>query len=1075
MRARKAFFAKVMAAAIALTSVLPSSLLVQAATIETVAEPVTGAEATSNWNTPLGPKVNEGGVETWKFVAGKGDGNDNTDYSTAGAAAVTYASKLDISAKMPTEMTPGDPDNENNLKFNYSVYTEKGSFEKMKFGIMVEYIDPTHWFYVGYDWYPHENPDGTPNSGWATNYPTHGHWYCEYNLGSGKKWPNIDGLIKNAAGTKGIDLEDNMFRNIEIEYVRDNAIQITVKEMGQVDPVTGAVTEDPNGRTVSVRLADKDYELQDNETLNQNVTRLEDNAFQTLASYQPTKADGKDYGRYMGFKISNGSTMNIQNVTSNYKNLAGDLQPIAFEDFGWKWVKNYDTLNIPQANRPSLSMGFTAGGRNYMILDAATSQTPVTDYLTNVTDFGYGEISADLRSDISGKEPDEATTPDDGNDTNTGSSTDPTTPVAQAAEDAEKMTPAAPFYLSARYDTETGEDVAVGWNGENWEYRVGDTTEELTKVPLKAELKKDYRIKMAIDYNSQKLSASVAPVVEGAVGEETVLLGMTDVTPTPAGMTNPAPVSDDIAAGSIAVTTGKKSILYVRNLSYTKKSYAPATDLANTYNDVAGSTKSNLAGNNADYKYFTEPWTAFAGEMAAVKAVIDKITPISPSDATEAEAKATAAWNALKTNVVVESNAYTTFYTTYDGVKNISEQGAYLDTDGSWTAFDTARKAAKTLVDGIGTKGYANEAALQTEIDDIDLATKFAALKKPATDEEKSGLQAEINAAADFFAKENKDYYDATEWETYEAAYNAAKELLENASATITDKDIAAKLEALEAAKTLTPAEATNDDIDDYNGKIAAIESAVSGNFTETDDYKAALAAAKALGADDATPNKKELAEALAALKAEQEKLTPISKGPEGPGGGDDKKEPVLTPNQQVTDATAPGMTFTVTDTANKTVALTEATVSGAKVTVPATVKTADGIECKVVAIAANAFTAGNSAKMTQITVGDNIETINTNAFNGCKKLKTIIIGANVKSIAKNAFNNCKKIQTVTFKGAKLPSMKKNSFNKVKTKASKIVVKVNKSLIKKASQKKALAKKFKKFGLKVSQNKIKKA
>ncbi len=109
---------------------------------------------------------------------------------------------------------------------------------------------------------------------------------------------------------------------------------------------------------------------------------------------------------------------------------------------------------------------------------------------------------------------------------------------------------------------------------------------------------------------------------------------------------------------------------------------------------------------------------------------------------------------------------------------------------------------------------------------------------------------------------------------------------------------------------------------------------------------------------------------------------------------------------------------------------------------IPSTV-TIDNITYKVVRIAADAFK--NNKKITKVTIGRNVTTIETNVFYGCTKLKTISVGSNVttigakafykctaltkitipakvKKIGKQAFYGCKKLKTITIKTTKLTS-----------------------------------------------------
>lgn len=125
-------------------------------------------------------------------------------------------------------------------------------------------------------------------------------------------------------------------------------------------------------------------------------------------------------------------------------------------------------------------------------------------------------------------------------------------------------------------------------------------------------------------------------------------------------------------------------------------------------------------------------------------------------------------------------------------------------------------------------------------------------------------------------------------------------------------------------------------------------------------------------------------------------------------------------------------------------------------VTVPATVKAADGTEYKVTSVAANAFK--NNKKLKKVTLGKNVTTVEKNAFSGCsaltsvkldaalttigagafqncKKLNKVTIPKNVTTIEKNAFSGCTSLKTITIKSVKLKKIGKKAFNKINKKA----------------------------------------
>lgn len=115
------------------------------------------------------------------------------------------------------------------------------------------------------------------------------------------------------------------------------------------------------------------------------------------------------------------------------------------------------------------------------------------------------------------------------------------------------------------------------------------------------------------------------------------------------------------------------------------------------------------------------------------------------------------------------------------------------------------------------------------------------------------------------------------------------------------------------------------------------------------------------------------------------------------------------------------------------------------KVTIPDTVKI-KGVEFKVTQISAN-------------------------AFKNCKTLKSVVIGKNIRTIGKKAFFGCKKLGKITFKGTKVPKIKKQAFKKTKAKAKVFAPKkmkknalnrLKKNLKKAGLSKKAVYKKSKK-------------
>ena len=53
------------------------------------------------------------------------------------------------------------------------------------------------------------------------------------------------------------------------------------------------------------------------------------------------------------------------------------------------------------------------------------------------------------------------------------------------------------------------------------------------------------------------------------------------------------------------------------------------------------------------------------------------------------------------------------------------------------------------------------------------------------------------------------------------------------------------------------------------------------------------------------------------------------------------------------------------------------------------------------------------NSSITEVSIGDNIRTIGSNAFYGCPNLKTVVLGDNVKRIEGHAFADCPKLERI--------------------------------------------------------------
>lgn len=1025
MKAKKAFLAKVLAAAIAVTSILPNGLVAEAATIETV-ETVQNLEADENWSTAF-ETYNDGGVDSWHLVSGTGHANNNNDYANENSSALVYTSKIDLGKSAVGY------DANKNLKMSYEVYPN-GNVSDMKFGMFLKYVDTTHWAYLGYD------------------HNAASKWFLEYNLGSGNDYPDMTAL-------NSFEFEDHTFTRIEFTYKSESEMDVEITSLGK-DGMT-------KGETVKATINDQIATAGNKNNNNADVLKqLED-----YATGDKKVRTAFRIGTSQGGTISD---INVSSFKSNFKDLESDLEDVDFDACGWTWAREADGTpgeDHADATKPKF-VDEVVGGIDYRRLNAVSSQTPVTSYNTGVTDFEFGKVSAVVRSEKDG----------------------------------------GAFSVASRYADKKG-GVQIGWNGTNWEYKLGNADAVALKVDLKPETGKDYLLSMEIDRDNE-LTASVKKVGENEKevslipggltddGEEpgTTEPGATDPSPTDPSPTDPSPenpspedpspedpspedpspegpspeepegegeenkgteeaakaigkfvrnlvkaVKDavtpeksvsvkDIEKGSIAVTAGKGVSVLVRDIEYTKKSYSKTTELEAKYNEVAAADKANLAEDNGNNKFFTEAWTAFKEAMSAAKAIIDDdATLISPTDATEALGSVTSAWETLEGNIVQESQAYTDLKAKYDEVKDL-ENDNYIEA--TWTAFTEKRDNAKTIIDGIldGSTPYANEQAITDTNALAELTDAFDALDRLAGEEDKAALQTAYDDVKDI--TNDNGYYTEVSWTAFETARNRVKELLD--SETATQNEISEALDALSAAKLgLTFRTATTEEKSAFESAINGIKAEVDGKLTPDEAYNTALAEAEAL-INSGSATKKELDEALAKLKAAKDALKPVTKPDENPGGN--------TPPGGNGQVTPPVTTPALTNGKVEKVGTVDYQVSNADKKEVIVKKGYDGKKAKKVTIPAEVTINGVSCTVVEIA---------PNAFKGYTKMKSVTIGKNVRKIGKGAFAGCKKLSQVTFKGSACTSIGKQAFSKT---SSKMTVKIPKALKK---NKKQLAK-FKK-------------
>lgn len=897
MKKRKAFLAKVLAAAIAVTTVLPGAMTAQAAGMIAATTSRENAQTADTWSQEFG-EGNVGGQPTWHLKSGVNNNNVNTDYSTAEAPAVILDTKQDMT------FVEGQT-----KSFSVDLYPN-GTIADMRFGIMLKYVDATHWAYLGYD-------QGASSK-----------WFLEYNTGT-SSYPSVSGLA---------DLEDNKYTKIEVTYTANNAVAV------KVTPEGGTATE---------------------ATIDDTSVTGAGAALEALETYAATA--GENQGKVpirMGFKAgyyNNAATdMNLKDLTVN-----GAVT--AFGDFEWVKVRTTgEDGNVVESEREGqiFEEGDIVGGVDYAVLAVGEAQGTVATSDSSLTDFMNGTVSAVIR------------------------------PQAENQK----------FALAAKY-TDAGA-VKVGFDGAKWYYTVGDAT---TPIEDAAALAKDTDYTLSMAFAGGKLSASVIAVDAAEGTEATALASDVDVAA--------------VAAGSIAFET-EGADLWVRNVSYTKKTLSEPTELS----QAVATVKTAKGENNDANEYYTEQWTAYAEALSAAQQFLDGDEEKTASEVATLKSNLETKANAMKK--VTESSEYTTLKNLYDGVKD-DVQGYY--DDASWKTFTDARDAAKAVIDKAGKEALT--VANVTGAANTLTTAKNGRTERPATTEEKADLQAGYDKVKD---TENKCYTEAS-WTTFTNALAAAEEALK--SDTANNTEVAAKLAALNTAfEGLTQVPASAEVLEGLQKDYTSEKAVVNDNYTKEswDAFQAALKNVEAVIAKGEAVTQYEVQDVLAKLQAAKNALKKAAPA-------DDNKTPDNNTNTKpetkipaVGETTVlKGVTYKVTksDAANGTVSVSKADKSVKKVTIPSTVKIGE-VTFKVTAV-------------------------NAKVFAGCKKLTSVTVGANVTSIGKQAFSKCAKLKKVIFKGTKAPKIGAKAFQKT---AKKCVVTTPKKMAKKQLTK--LKTSLKKAGMK---------
>lgn len=751
------FLAKTLACVLTAAMVLPSALTANAARIvtsETVADALAGT-----W-TPELKNENIGGAEGyWHLISGSGNSNSNSDFGNINDAACILDMDQDVSfteeAKtVSTVIRPvGD-----------------GAASNMRFGIMISYVDGTHWAFLN----------------WDTN-----RWLLQYKCDNLNSYPQISDLSGVSLANDKDTLVDITYQKVPAEEDAElvNTVTITMREEGGEEKT--AVLSDTDG------------------------------IFSALEAYAATAgapAEGDTPAQPLpiryGFKAGTfGATLTdvfLKGMSFGQDSMMDDT---------WEWsVKPAEGSSDTTGRKIDFSAA--VGGQDYKSVDASASETAVVSSISEETGFADGTVTAVVRpvSDTVSFAVDARYTP-------AAEATE-----EQAATEESKVSVGyngtSWYYTLGQTVTEV-KDVALTPAKDTHYVLTMEIDDNVLSATVKEEaaeapaaededaavtIVKDIQVPETVTAGSVALEAGAGATlyvkslsytkvtkeeaaelkeayetIKGEKGEEnTDNKYYSDLWEAYETALNAAgdKVNDDTAEITAAEANTLKSAL---------------TTASNNLKTIAGSSQYTAltdliseaeADKQADGPWDDASWTAFTSTLTAAKAVVTQITnkeSVATTDVTGATTTLNAARNGRVERAATAEEA-AALKAQYDYDKNAAVAQANNNdyTDETWDAYAAAKDNAAKLLADPTTKASVLAAALD------ELKTATAALAPKLTDaEQKTALGALIATAA---AKKNDNYTDAS-WAAFTKALADAQKL--TASDTATWKEVDAAMKAL--------------------------------------------------------------------------------------------------------------------------------------------------------------------------------------------------------------------------------------------------------------------------------------
>ena len=627
MKTKKAFLAKVLAAAVTITSILPGgALTANAATIKDTTDGWKVERDSGNWSGKFDDALNLGGIQTWRLKAQSTDGNGHEDLSDSNAAATVFAKNIDITAPDRQESGEGTEAKEGkvpNRKLSFDIYPD-GTAADMRFGVLLKYVDSTHYVYLG-------------------NHSKN-HWFLEWGPGITTSTGNTHYTGK-ISDLESFSLEDNKFHRITLEYLNSSEIKVTMQKM-QEQP-----KEDGRGKTEWVLTGEPVETVLNNEAIYK--------VKQYVVSNQAPDVQKEIYFGFIAGNFSNVITdVDIANIQTN-ANADNAMESLRYGYCGWTSPKTGTDPGV--VLKPT-----SVGGVNYLSVDAdgLENSKSVFNKMPAMQDFREGTVSAVLRPFIAmGNEGDVE---------------------KEFYLNTKVVTPASPNapaikvgYNGTAWGYQIGSEAFTAVSNGAKPKRMHDYKVDVTFSPDNKFSAKVVEVQPSGDESRDEndpnyLTNDYSTVVEGSeivIADQVSLEGKT--------------VAE---AGSISLTAGAGLNLRVRNVNFSKVN--ESVDFANWEDSAKTTYTTIMAKSNAPVVYYKEAWDAFQAVRTVKSGILTGDGVITAQGARGIINEMNAAWTTLDTTGNKVATGKTALEEAKNEMTSKAESGYYTyDT----AAYETAK------------------------------------------------------------------------------------------------------------------------------------------------------------------------------------------------------------------------------------------------------------------------------------------------------------------------------------------------------------------------------------------------